>query len=85
MGLFDAFKKKKPAASKRPMPRPMMRPGMRGPRPAPQGDNHLIIITLDSCRYDSFMAAEPKTIMKLGKVEKRYTYAGWMPRATTTF
>ncbi|MFT7677393.1 MAG: hypothetical protein ACI8QC_001371 [Planctomycetota bacterium] len=77
MGLFDAFKKKKPAASNRPMPRPMMRPGMSGPRPDPQGDNHLIIITLDSCRYDAFMAADPKTIMKLGKVEKRYTYAGW--------
>ncbi len=77
MGLFDAFKKKKPAGPARPMPRPMIRPGMSGPRPDPQGENHLIIITLDSCRYDSFMAAEPKVIPKIGKVEKRYTYASW--------
>ncbi len=50
---------------------------MGGPRPEPQADNNFIVITLDSLRYDSFMAAEPKTIMKLGKVEKRYTYASW--------
>ena len=75
MGLFDAFKKKK-EAPKRPPVRPMMRPGMP-PHPEPQADNHFIIITLDSLRYDSFMAAEPKIIGKLGKVEKRYTYASW--------
>ena len=28
-------------------------------------NNHLFIITLDSCRYDSFMAAEPENIAKL--------------------
>ncbi len=43
--------------------------------------NHLFIITLDSCRWDSFMAAEPKNIAKLcgglDKVEKRWTYASW--------
>jgi len=76
MGLFDAFKKKKPAAPVRP-PRPLMRPGGGGPRPDPQGDNHFITIILDSLRYDAFMAAEPKIITKLGKVEKRYTYASW--------
>lgn len=43
--------------------------------------NHLFIITLDSCRYDSFMAAEPRNIARLcgglDKVEKRWTYASW--------
>ncbi|KAA3607203.1 MAG: metalloenzyme [Planctomycetota bacterium] len=43
--------------------------------------NHFIVITLDSCRYDSFMAAEPKNIPMLcgglQNVEKRYTYASW--------
>lgn len=43
--------------------------------------NHLFIITLDSCRFDSFMAAEPKNIAKLcgglANVEKRWTYASW--------
>ena len=27
--------------------------------------NHLFVITLDSCRYDSFMAAKPENIAKL--------------------
>ena len=78
MGLFDAFKKKKPAGGPRPAlpPRPMMRPGMVN-KPDPQAENNFIIITLDSCRWDSFVAAEPKVITKLGKVEKRYTYASW--------
>ncbi|TAH37858.1 MAG: metalloenzyme [Planctomycetota bacterium] len=43
--------------------------------------NHFILITLDSCRYDSFMAAQPRTIPKLvgglDRVEKRYSYASW--------
>ena len=28
-------------------------------------NNHLFIITLDSCRFDSFMAAEPENIARL--------------------
>ena len=43
--------------------------------------NHLIVITLDSCRHDSFMAAEPGNIAQLvgglDKVERRYSYASW--------
>ena len=74
MGLFDAFKKK-PQPAKKPVPRPML--GGKPPHPEPQADNNFIVITLDSLRYDSFMAAEPKVITKLGKVEKRYTYASW--------
>ena len=73
MGLLDMFKKKE--APKSPI-RPILRPGMR-PHPVPQADNHFVIVILDSCRYDSFMAAQPKVIAKLGKVEKRYSYAGW--------
>ena len=42
-----------------------------------QGLNNYILIVFDSCRYDSFQAARPKTIRKLGKVEKRWTYASW--------
>ena len=44
-------------------------------------NNHLIVITLDSCRHDTFMEAQPENIAKLcgglHGVEKRYTYAGW--------
>lgn len=74
MGLFDVFKKKE--APKSP-PRPMLRPGSFAPRPDPKAENNLVIVILDSCRYDSFMAAAPKTILKLGQPEKRYSYASW--------
>ncbi|MCH2103864.1 MAG: sulfatase-like hydrolase/transferase [Planctomycetes bacterium] len=47
------------------------------PHPDPKGENNFIIVILDSCRYDSFMAAEAKFPGKLGKVEKRFTYASW--------
>jgi Sulfatase len=39
--------------------------------------NNYIFIVFDSCRYDSFLAARPKTMRKLGKVEKRWSYASW--------
>ncbi|HRV82305.1 MAG TPA: sulfatase-like hydrolase/transferase [Planctomycetota bacterium] len=57
------------------MPRRMPLGG--APRPEPQGENHLIVVILDSLRWDSFMAAEPAAIMRLGKVERRYSYASW--------
>lgn len=47
-------------------------------RPTPPDSAHdYVLITLDSCRYDTFMKAKPKIITKLGPVEKRYTYATW--------
>ena len=61
MGLFDIFKKEEP--KKRPPVRPVYRPGMPA-QPDPQAENNFIIIILDSCRYDSFMSAEPKNITK---------------------
>lgn len=39
--------------------------------------NNFITIIFDSCRFDSFVAANPKTISKLGTLEKRYSYASW--------
>jgi len=32
---------------------------------------------MDSCRYDSYVAANTANIDKLGRVEKRYSYASW--------
>ena len=69
MGLFDFLKKKEP-------PRPA-RTSFGPVRPDPQAENNFLIVILDSCRYDAFMAAEPKSILKLGKVEKRWSYASW--------
>jgi hypothetical protein len=39
--------------------------------------NNFILLVFDSCRYDSFTAARPKTMRKLGRVEKRWSYASW--------
>src|SRR5581483_7173554 len=44
--------------------------------PTPKGNNFITII-FDSCRFDSFVAAQPKTILKLGNLEKRWSYATW--------
>ena len=77
MGLFDLFK---PRTIAKPTGRPvgpLVRPGALPPHPAPRADNHFIIVILDSLRHDSFMAAAPKVITKLGKVERRFTYASW--------
>jgi arylsulfatase A-like enzyme len=41
------------------------------------GRNNYILVVFDSCRYDSFTAARPKTIRQLGRVERRWSYASW--------
>jgi hypothetical protein len=42
----------------------------------PKGNNYVIVI-FDSCRFDTMTAAKPKTIRKLGQIEKRWSYASW--------
>jgi hypothetical protein len=39
--------------------------------------NNYVLVILDSCRFDSFVKASPKTMMKLGALERRYSYASW--------
>ncbi len=39
--------------------------------------NNYVLVVFDSCRYDSFIHARPRHIRKLGKVEKRWSYASW--------
>jgi hypothetical protein len=41
-----------------------------------KGNNYIIVI-FDSCRFDTMVAAKPKTIGKLGEIEKRWSYASW--------
>lgn len=45
---------------------------MSAPRP-----NNYVLVILDSCRYDSFVAAKTKTMLKLGELEARWSYASW--------
>lgn len=49
------------------------------PRPplSRQPLNNYIIVILDSCRYDSLMAAAPRTLSRLGVIERRWSYASW--------
>lgn len=42
-----------------------------------QRNNNYILVIFDSCRYDSFIRARPKVMRKLGRVEKRWSYASW--------
>ncbi len=47
-------------------------------RPTPPEEAlHYVLVILDSCRFDSFMAAKPKIISRLGPVERRWSYASW--------
>lgn len=39
--------------------------------------NNYVLVVFDSCRYDTFVKARPRTIRKLGRVERRYSYATW--------
>jgi hypothetical protein len=38
---------------------------------------HLVVVILDSLRYDSWVAAEPQALAQLGPVERRWSYATW--------
>src|ERR1051325_11458657 len=50
------------------------RPRRTAPRAA---KNNYLIVIFDSCRYDSMAAAKAKNIRRLGKIEKRFSYASW--------
>lgn len=39
--------------------------------------NNYIIVILDSCRYDTLVAAAPRTLSRLGAIERRWSYASW--------
>lgn len=39
--------------------------------------NNYVLIVFDSCRYDLFREARPRTMQRLGKVERRWAYASW--------
>ncbi|MEM6912603.1 MAG: sulfatase-like hydrolase/transferase [Pseudomonadota bacterium] len=38
---------------------------------------HFVYIVMDSCRYDSFARANTPNIDRLGKAERRYSFASW--------
>lgn len=43
----------------------------------PPGARNLVVVVLDSLRYDSLMAAHPRVLPRLGVIERRHSYATW--------
>ena len=60
-------------------PRIRQRPtGAPDPRPEPPlGARNLVVVILDSLRYDSWVQASPSALSALGAVERRWSYATW--------
>jgi hypothetical protein len=48
----------------------------RRPDPPAAARSHVLLV-LDSCRFDSFVAAKPKNFLRLGPLSKRWSYASW--------
>src|SRR4051812_45037794 len=55
------------AVSAPPLGRPIPPPGARS----------LVVVILDSLRYDSWLEASPQALAQLGAVERRWSYATW--------
>src|SRR3954464_3627017 len=45
--------------------------------PSVDGPRNLVILTMDSLRFDSFLAADTKRITRIAPVEQRWSYAPW--------
>jgi hypothetical protein len=43
----------------------------------PAGARNLVIVILDSLRYDTWLAAKPQSLSFLGPAERRFSYASW--------
>jgi hypothetical protein len=54
----------------------MPEPPTARPEPPP-GARNLVIVVLDSLRYDSWLAAPPRSLAELGTAERRWSYASW--------
>ena len=43
----------------------------------PKGARNLVVVTLDSLRFDTCVEAKPATMTRLGEIERRFSYASW--------
>ena len=57
-------------------PAPAEIPDAGRPR-APRGARNLVVVVFDSLRHDSWLAAAPQNLARLGAVERRWSYASW--------
>lgn len=81
MGILKRlFNRDESGAASQPAETPLVTPSQVATTPQlplPQGTNNYLIVILDSCRYDAFMEARPRTVSALGEVERRWSYASW--------
>ncbi len=47
--------------------------------------NNVFFIVFDSCRFDAYQAAKTPNMDRIGKAEKRYSYASWTSPSHFTF
>lgn len=47
--------------------------------------NNVFFIVFDSCRFDAYQAARTPNMDRIGKAEKRYSYASWTSPSHFTF
>lgn len=52
-------------------------PPAPAPVTPPRARNNYVVVVLDSCRYDTLMAAAPTALLKLGTVRRCWSYASW--------
>ena len=69
------LRRSRPSAAEEPVAAAVV-PELRAPDPPP-GARNLVVVILDSCRYDAWTAAAPKVLGRIGPVERRYSYASW--------
>jgi Sulfatase len=53
-----------------------MEAGEQRPQPPP-GARNFVVVVLDSLRYDTWLAAKPRSLASLGELERRWSYASW--------
>ena len=47
--------------------------------------NNIVFIVFDSCRWDAYQAASTPNLDRIGRAEKRYSYASWTSPSHYTF
>lgn len=56
-----------------------------GSRGQAMSENNLVFIVMDSCRYDSYLAAKRPNMDRIGAGEKRYSFASWTSPSHYTY
>jgi hypothetical protein len=52
---------------------------------APEGARHLVVVVLDSLRYDTWLAASTPNLDRLGALEHRWSDASWTAPSRKVF